>query len=296
MSRSTVSQTARLVALGQLVNGSAPETGQLVPDRARELYSRWLSRTEGIGAWLAKRGIDDPVRWLARGLESVTIPGLFVHHGLRKKWIESRVRAAMGRDIHQVVVIGAGLDPLSVRLKTEHPELTCVEMDRESAGQIKRPELAEAGVEFVPVELGQDRLRERLSGLGCLDPSQRILFVLEGVSMYLPGEVVTDLLSTMADYGTAPGEVLVTVMEQRNGTIHFQNGTSLSKWWLSLSGEPFRWGCKPEEMEPVFDRAGLSVLDQVETDTVANGVFDRPRDVTVARGERLIHARSKSGA
>jgi O-methyltransferase involved in polyketide biosynthesis len=52
----------------------------------------------------------------------VTHPGIVRHWMLRKRWIESRVRARIAAGASQVVVLGAGLDTLGVRLASELPD------------------------------------------------------------------------------------------------------------------------------------------------------------------------------
>ena len=57
---------------------------------------------------------------------------------LRKRWIESRVRAKIAAGASQVVVLGAGLDTLGVRLASERPDLRVVEIDHPATLAVKR--------------------------------------------------------------------------------------------------------------------------------------------------------------
>src|SRR5438876_10636291 len=54
-------------------------------------------------------------------IERITIPGILLHYALRKKCIAKLARSALANGGTQVVVIGAGFDPLSSELRREFP-------------------------------------------------------------------------------------------------------------------------------------------------------------------------------
>ena len=57
---------------------------------------------------------------------------------MRKRWIESRVRAAIADGASQLVVLGAGFDTLGVRLAVERPDFRVVEIDHPATLAVKR--------------------------------------------------------------------------------------------------------------------------------------------------------------
>jgi O-methyltransferase involved in polyketide biosynthesis len=75
------------------------------------------------------------------------------------------------------------------------------------------------------------------------DPTQRTIWIAEGLLMYLTPESVSSLLRRLKSL-SAPGSQLVfTFMEkQSDGRIRFDSQSKLVDWWLSKRGEPFLWG------------------------------------------------------
>ena len=62
-------------------------------------------------------------------IERITIPGILLHYALRKKCIAKLARSALANGGTQVVVIGAGFDPLSSELQREFPTALFWEID-----------------------------------------------------------------------------------------------------------------------------------------------------------------------
>jgi O-methyltransferase involved in polyketide biosynthesis len=68
-------------------------------------------------------------RPIAKLVERVTIPGILLHYALRKKCIRELVRSALANGVAQVVILGAGFDPLSSELQREFPTAVFWEID-----------------------------------------------------------------------------------------------------------------------------------------------------------------------
>jgi Leucine carboxyl methyltransferase len=71
----------------------------------------------------------DWFRLIAKLIERITIPGILLHYVLRKKCIAGLVRSALINGATQVVIIGAGFDPLSFELHQEFPGVQFWEID-----------------------------------------------------------------------------------------------------------------------------------------------------------------------
>ena len=68
-------------------------------------------------------------RPIAKWIERFTIPGILLHYALRKKCIARLVRSALINGATQVVIVGAGFDPLSFELHQEFPGVQFWEID-----------------------------------------------------------------------------------------------------------------------------------------------------------------------
>src|SRR5437773_12512753 len=68
-------------------------------------------------------------RPIAKLIERVTIPGILLHYILRKRCVAGLVRSALINGTTQVVIIGAGFDPLSFELHQDFPGARFWEID-----------------------------------------------------------------------------------------------------------------------------------------------------------------------
>ena len=176
----------------------------------------------------------------------MAIPGILLHYTLRKKCIKELVRSALANGVAQVVILGAGFDPLSSELQQEFPTARFWEIDHPATQRHKVRACSEIGVEgvhFVAVDLSAAGLhREALVGSG-FDPAKRTFWIAEGLLMYFPAEIVSSLIRTLSILSAPGSQLAFTFMEkQRDGHIRFDSQTKLVTWWLRTRSEPFLWG------------------------------------------------------
>lgn len=156
----------------------------------------------------------------------------------------------------QVVILGAGFDGRAWRMpelqsaivyEVDHPDTQREKRTRtESLAQQARE------VKFAAVDFTRDDLGERLTAAGH-DPSQRTMWIWEGVVMYLTPSEVEATLRVVATR-SAPGSRLAIVYIGPGG------------WYLPLVGlvvrrlgEPFRSRYRPSEMRALLARHGFEV-------------------------------------
>src|SRR5256885_13823593 len=104
---------------------------------------------------------QDWFRPIAKLIERITIRGILLHYILRKKCIAGLVRSALINGATQVVVIGAGFDPLSFELHQDFRGAQFWEIDHPATQRHKLRALAEIRVErlhFVAVDLSASPL------------------------------------------------------------------------------------------------------------------------------------------
>jgi len=134
-------------------------------------------------------------RPIANLIERITIPGILLHYALRKKCIRELVRSAIANGVAQVVILGAGFDPLSSELQGEFPTALFWEIDHPATQRDKVRACSEIGTErvhFVAVDLSAAGLdSEALIG-GGFDPAKRTFWIAEGLLMYFPADIVGD--------------------------------------------------------------------------------------------------------
>ena len=159
----------------------------------------------------------------------------------------------------QLVILGAGYDTRCLRLAPQD-SIRSFEVDAPGTQAQKRALMTQVGVDdskvrYVPCDFGeQDWLRE-LEKAG-FDPTVPACFVWEGVSMYLPREVVIATLQKVKSL--APGSI-----------IGFD---CLSAAWIAnpamtkmtqRAGEPWRFGLDAGDVQAFIEGAGLRCLDNL---------------------------------
>jgi len=182
----------------------------------------------------------------------MTIPGILLHYALRKKCIRESVRSALANGVAQVVVIGAGFDPLSSELQREFPTALFWEIDHPATQRHKVRACSEMRIErmhFVAIDLAAAGLESEALMKSGFDPAKRTFWIAEGLLMYFPADVVSSLMKTLSTLSAPGSEFAFTFMEnQGDGQLRFDSQTKLVDSWLGRRGEPFLWGTTRNEL------------------------------------------------
>jgi methyltransferase (TIGR00027 family) len=206
------------------------------------------------------------------------------HVALRTQAIDRGVEDAVAEGAHQLVIVGAGLDARAYRLAgLEH--VTVYEVDHPNTqtykrGRVSALEPRARAVRFVPADLSRDSLARSLEAAG-FAAGRPVVFVLEGLSMYLSLEGLTKALDSLADLA-APGSLLLMTYAQ-----------PLPKDWrsrlilaaLAYVHEPFLSTFHPPEVAQLLHAHGWKVCTD-EGDAEWGG-----RNTPHTAFERLVRAR-----
>jgi methyltransferase (TIGR00027 family) len=263
------SETALLILRSTILLARDPQLTVLVPPATAEACRRFLEEIEP--AWLAalhwRAAAWSPVRGLAFFLERFVIPGISVHYAVRKRFLEEAARQAIAAGARQLVVLGAGLDTLALRLHREFPEVLFVECDHPATQAVKRRALARWGeldpnLVLVTLDLARSRPQEVLAALPQYREDADTFFLAEGLTMYLqPGEM--DALFAFArDYAGPGSRFAFTFMEpQADGKVNFPEASPFVRRWLERVGEPFTWGIHRQDLPAWLAARGFEMMD-----------------------------------
>jgi methyltransferase (TIGR00027 family) len=294
MKAGQASATARLIAAATVLCAHDPTAVDLVPRGAAGWCEEFLS-TSRADRWLRASSRPAATRAAWRLLERATHAGIVRHWMLRKRWIESRVRAKITAATSQVVVLGAGFDTLGVRLASECPGLRVVEVDQPATLAVKRSvvqrKLGSDGPILADADLARDDATGSVLPAGLIDRSLSSIFIAEGLLMYLPEARVRSLLLELAT-ATAPGSWLIFsfMVEREGGAIGFEPRSALVSWWLSMKGEPFRWSLNPARAELFARELGWSVTAHADSNVLAGLDTSALRNRAIVTGEEVIEA------
>ena len=264
MKENRPSETAFTVLKSLVITANRPAAREIVVPETldfAEQVLRYFGRNRFLRlaqkAWFRRLGDE---------IEKRTIPGLFLHHALRKLAVESFARREMDRGSDQFIMLGAGFDSLFYRLGKDAPNVRFLELDHPATHFAKRRFLESydqtfpKNCDFGQLELGQS------NGLNqCrVDPERNTLVIVEGVLMYLPETQVKTLLRVLSETFKNRFRILFSFLDQTGTRPEFHRQTRLANWWLRRYGEPFLWGTPPEKIESILEPANL-VLEKLTT-------------------------------
>ncbi len=272
MRDSQPSATALLIAQAMAFQARDPELSRLIPPGAAAVWDRALEAANPGRARLVRKVAGASWARALSGLgERMVIPGVRLHYAVRKLYLEEAARRALREGASQVVVLGAGLDPLGFRLHREFPQVLYLELDHPATQRVKRQALEgmETGpnLRLVELDLGKAGLSDVALAQPGWRPEADTLLIAEGLTMYLqPGEV--DALFAFLREHAGPGSRLAfTFMEpQRNGEVDFPGSTPLLRSWLRMVGEPFTWGVRREDLPGFLTARDFSLVEVAGAD------------------------------
>lgn len=286
------SSTTILIARSILLSAHDPMRVRLIAPGELERTQRMLEEA-GSAGWFDFAVAHGPTRWLLGRAEEALSPGMFTHYLARKRWIEQRVRAAVGNGARQVVVLGAGFDTLGWRLAGEEPGVSIVEIDHPATQAPKRKAVGrDAPITFLEADLAQTSLARILNDCPAWSPRLPTVFLAEGLLMYFPERTVVALFDAIAALARARTDVLFSFMERgKNGSLAFRDERVAVRWWLRMRQEPFLWGLDCSAIRGFVEARGFR-LDAVAACESLRSEVLAPRgvgDLRLARGESLCH-------
>ena len=228
---------------------------------------------------------------IANLIERITIPGILLHYVLRKKCIAGLVRSALINGATQLVIIGAGFDPLSFELHQDFTGAPIWEIDHPATQRHKVrafPKTCSERLHFVPIDLSAAALDREALIKSSFDPTHRTFWVAEGLLMYLRADLVSSLMRTLSSLSKPGSHFAFTFMEkQGDGRIRFDSQSKLVDWWLRGRGEPFLWGTTRSELvDLVRPWRVIRFFDHDDLRKMESELADQP----IARGEVICLA------
>jgi methyltransferase (TIGR00027 family) len=279
------SRTALLIAASLVLLRHDAKYSRLVSKTSADLCTHVLEKHSSQTLLILKIVRQTWFRPIAKLLERITIPGILLHYVLRKKCINELARSALANGVAQVVILGAGFDPLSSALQGEFSTARFWEIDHPATQRHKVracSEIGIKGVHFLSVDLSAASFDRDALICDGFDSAKPTFWIAEGLLMYFPADVVSSLIKILSGLSAPGSQLAFTFMEkQPDGHIRFDSQTELVTWWLRTRGEPFLWGTTRSELPAFvrpwrvirfFDHADLHELDSELADqAIAKG-------------------------
>lgn len=270
------SETALLIAKAMVFLAHDPRAAALVPPEAAEEYRWFLESADPRAARLAAlAGRNGFLRALAYAAEMFVIPGIMLHYAARKLFLEEAARAALEAGVSQVVVLGAGLDTLALRLHRERPDVLFFECDHPATQRLKRRAFEAhrhigPNLHLVELDLARRTLEEALlAAPAVLDyrSTADTLLIAEGLTMYLQPPEMDGIFAFLREHTGTGSRFAFTFMEPRaDGQLDFPGSSPFVLPWLRRVGEPFTWGIHRADLPGYLKTRGFSLSDLAGAD------------------------------
>jgi methyltransferase (TIGR00027 family) len=257
-----VSRTAVKIGNGLVFIAHDPRMALVLPKGTAETSERLMTLT-GL---LKPRELSlYHKRWFrnfASFTERHTLPGGSLSIAVRKRFFDDEVRAAIEAGATQVLVVGAGFDTLAIRLSSEHPEVSFVEIDHPPTHEAKRRgvealEACRPNLHLLGVDLASASLEDALASLDGWESNATTVVLAEGVLMYLEESAVSSFLDSV-HRSTGKGSRLLFTTLSRDDKNRVSAGklSLLMRLSLQLMGEPWLWGIREQDLENFLEGHG----------------------------------------
>ncbi|HEY8428384.1 MAG TPA: SAM-dependent methyltransferase [Sandaracinaceae bacterium] len=272
------SRTATKIARFVLLVDGVPGLRDVLPAGAASATEAIL---RGSGA-VPRRHIDAMRKPSARRFyelsERLFGRGQLAWFAVRKRWMADRVEAAIRAGATQLLVVGAGFDPLAAMTARARPDVLCVEIDAPATAERKRAGVDGAGLAsanhcVVAADLSRRALADALGETPWRSDARSIV-VAEGVLMYLErSEVEAFLAAVRAACGEESRLAFSTMDADERGRATMPVLNAAVRFALRLAGEPLRWGIRPPEVEAFLAARAYRVLEHPSTEELRARYF-----------------------
>jgi methyltransferase (TIGR00027 family) len=273
------SDTAWIIALMRVLAKRDPDFAAVMPD-PDEPYSRWFVEARpDTRKWLQALSWEPLRRLLFANGERKT-PGGMMHILLRKRYIEDQLRHflddADGKP-RQVVVFGAGMDPLPVRMLNEYPAAAFFEIDHPNSLGVKQAAFAQHGIAdprliLLPIDFSQQSAEARLPRVGFRRDVPNF-FLAEGLLMYLD-QADIDSLFTQVRSLSAPGSRFLFTFLDTDLLHDPRSPVSGIRRRLDRIGEPLVSSMRPTEVATFVRSHRMRLLELISADDLRRHYLD----------------------
>jgi len=208
--------------------------------------------------------------WVITRLITPKLYGYFV---ARTAFIDEIFRKALRSNIPQIVIFGAGYDTRTCRFQDLIKDTRIFEMDIRPTQMRKKERLIKAGIAvpehltFIAIDFATESIADALLPAG-FDPSDKTLFIWEGVMYYLSAEVVDAVLGFIASHSPGGSALCFDHMTQPVASVH--------------SGEPFQFWVDNEAIEAFMSERGFRMMEHLTPDKI------RKRYLTLCDGSAVF--------
>jgi methyltransferase (TIGR00027 family) len=249
------------------------------------LISRMLRWSDGRYKFAKLRALHPKLRRVAEESD----PGAYGFMVARMLYMDDVVRQEAAKKLDQLVILGAGYDTRAYRMQADLGGAKVFEVDLPATSRDKRSRLKKvlksvpSEVSYVEVDFNRQELFDRLARHG-YDASARTLFVLSGVSMYLPESSVLELFSDVAAHSSPNASILFDYFFDDLVTEpgKYYGGQECVQRLTGIGEEPI-CGISMGQADAMLASRGLELISQTSLPELTDDYLGRRDGSTVAK-------------
>lgn len=277
-----------MIAAATVMRAAGGDSGTGAPEGSAAWCARFLSgtRTDRLLLWSVRNRLGR-VWW--RMVEAICLPGAISHWMRRKREIDRLARQAAAQGFTQLVVLGAGLDTLTMRMSEQSLFERILSADHPATLSVIRGAIdLTDDIELLELDLLTHDVASALTASPAFDSTRHTLVVIEGVLMYLPPSQVQHILRSLAALPVPKARLVASWMLSEPGRpVGFQSQSRSTTRWLRRVGEPMLWGSTFEQLKALLREIGWANARFIDLSEVDAG---SPRDSGGLRSEQLVVA------
>lgn len=265
------SKMAELIAVHRVVESSLPEGVRIFNDP----YAVRLVDPE-----IFEFARKNPERAKAmREHYERLFPGLGNSIKARVRYFDDFVRASIDEGIKQLVILGAGYDTRAYRIEGLKGNVRVFEIDHPTTQEVKIEKIKGIfstlpdNVVYVPADFESEDFGQKLLENG-YDRSQKTLFVMEGLVMYIPPEAVDETLSFIVGNSGKGSAVIFDYYPKSlvDGTSELEAARNIRNFVME-QGEPLKFGIEEETLEAFLAERGFSRVQSITSEDYKRAYF-----------------------
>jgi methyltransferase (TIGR00027 family) len=212
----------------------------------------------------------------------------------RSRYADDALAEAVARGCRQAVILGAGLDTLSLRNPHRATGLRIFEVDHPATQVDKRRRLLRfgprlpAGLSLVPTIFGEDDVAAALAAAGWRD-DEPTFFQMLGVIIYLPAETRQALFGFVA--GLPASEIVFDYSVPPEDQA--PKGRAVTEALITkaaATGEPWLGLVDPATLATELTDLGLSDIEDLDLQKLRERYLGEPRDAEGDFGPHVLRA------
>lgn len=223
-------------------------------------------------------------------------PGFHNSIVARVKCFDDFVEKSIDGGIEQIVALGAGYDTRAYRIEGLK-NVKVFEVDYPDTQRFKIEKLKEIfgsvpeHVAFVPVDFEKETFDQELFDKG-YDKFLKTLFILEGLTMYIPQDAVAETLNFIVENSGRGSIVIFNYIDESivDGTSKLEIGKNLRDY-TKENGAPLQFGIKEEEIEDFLTQFGFSRIQNITSENYKKACFHGKNEIgNVSNILYFVHA------